>query len=141
MISRYQKELASYIALYLYYLEQLRLLNQYIYNRTELFERGYENNYWDELHNYFAKKLTLYARYITDLFDTMNEVPFEYKEINNKVYKRRKKFKPTKVKEKVNQEEIEKELGLAYENKEFVKEVLKFNPFKKKEVFYIRRKK
>lgn len=40
----------------------LMQLNKRLYERTELYEHGYERNFDEDLHNFFAKKITRFKK-------------------------------------------------------------------------------
>lgn len=52
---------------------ELREINKLIYEHTEFFENGYESNFDEEFHNFFAKKITRFAKEQHQLFNLMDD--------------------------------------------------------------------
>lgn len=67
MSSTYQKELALWLKIWIYKNDDLRIANKWLYEHTELFERGYESDFDEKLHHFFAKKITRFNKEYNEL--------------------------------------------------------------------------
>lgn len=67
MSSHYMKELALWLKLWIYKNDDLRIANKWLYEHTEYFERGYESDFDEKLHHFFAKKITRFNKEYNEL--------------------------------------------------------------------------
>lgn len=74
----YKQILAIFITGWIAETKKLKDINHYLYEHTELFENGYESEFDELLHNFFAKKITRYTKELNELYllvpDNIREV-------------------------------------------------------------------
>lgn len=78
MLSEYKTIQAEWIKAWLIANDQLRRINKELYERTELFERGYEDDFDENLHNFFAKKITRFNKEHNELLKLLSNEVIEY---------------------------------------------------------------
>lgn len=81
MTSNYKRDLALWIKIWIYKNDDLRIANKWLYEHTEYFERGYESDFDEELHHFFAKKIT---RFIKDYNELLSLITPEFYELVKK---------------------------------------------------------
>lgn len=67
MKNNYQRKI-ELIAKWLILLEKMRKINQVLYKDTELFEGRLETDFDEEVHSFFAAKITIYNKWRNELF-------------------------------------------------------------------------
>lgn len=71
-LSTNENTLALYIAAWIKANRTLKEFNHILYERTELYEHGYERNFNEKLHNFFAKKITRFSKEENELLNLLN---------------------------------------------------------------------
>lgn len=61
-LPKYKKWLKDLVEIWIQENEYLKQINHELYTHTELFENGYERDFDEKLHNFFAKKITRFER-------------------------------------------------------------------------------
>lgn len=77
MTSTYKEDLALWIKIWIYKNDDLRLANKWLYEHTEYFERGYESDFDEKLHHFFAKKITRFTKEYNELIKLVTPELYE----------------------------------------------------------------
>lgn len=80
-------ELSLLISIWMYYNEKLREINNELYCRTELYEGKYEYEFAENLHNFFAKKITRFNKDLNTLYKVIEQEEIITKNYNNDLTK------------------------------------------------------
>lgn len=78
-LSKNEKMLFELVDMWINECDYLRQINSEIYKNTQLFEHGYESNFDENLHNFFAKKITRFQKEINELYKLLPDKYFERK--------------------------------------------------------------
>lgn len=73
-LPKYKRFLKDLVEMWIQENEYLKQINHELYTHTELFENGYERDFDERLHNFFAKKIT---RFEHDKHELWKLLPLE----------------------------------------------------------------
>lgn len=80
----YKYRLAQWLEAWMETNERLRIINKHLYEHTEYYENKYEWEFEQELHNFFAKKITRFSKEIIELYKILDDMKYS-EEIKTKI--------------------------------------------------------
>lgn len=76
-LSKNEKMLYELVDMWIDQCDYLRQINSELYKNTQLYEHGYESNFDENLHDFFAKKITRFQKEINELYKLLPENYFK----------------------------------------------------------------
>lgn len=77
-LSNNERQLFELIDMWIEENEYMKRINQTLYENTQLFEHGYEINFDEKLHNFFASKITRFQKDTNKLYSLLPEKYFKW---------------------------------------------------------------